>query len=194
MGFLSVLSYAQQVVKERVHLGDLVVDATMGTGVDTLFLARLVGERGHVAAFDIQQEALRLTTERLHAALGVDGAKHVALRHASHASMPALLPPSWLGQTAAVMFNLGFLPAAEADKSVMTEPGSTLAALEGALSLLRPGGVLSVVLYPGHEGGDREAAAVEAWAEQLPAHAGQAVVYRMVQRQHAPYVIAIEKR
>ena len=60
--------------------------------------------------------------------------------------------------------------------------------------MLRPGGVLSVVLYPGHEGGDREAAAVEAWAAGLPAHVGQAVVYRMLQRPHAPYVIGVEKR
>lgn len=194
MGFLSVLSYAQQIVKERVHPGDLAVDATMGTGVDTLFLARLVGERGQVAAFDIQAQAVELTRQRLVDALGPDQAERAQLCIASHAAMLTTLPPAWQGQTAAVMFNLGFLPVAEADKSVMTEPSTTLAALEGALQLLRPGGVLSVVLYPGHDGGDREAAAVEAWAAALPAHVGQAVVYRMLQRPHAPYVIGVEKR
>lgn len=194
MGFLSVLSYAQQIVKERVHPGDLAVDATMGTGVDTLFLARLVGERGQVAAFDIQTQAVELTRQRLVDALGPDQAERAQLCIASHAAMLKTLPPSWQGQTAAVMFNLGFLPVAEADKSVMTEPSTTLTALEEALQLLRPGGVLSVVLYPGHDGGDREAAAVEAWAAALPAHVGQAVVYRMLQRPHAPYVIGVEKR
>ncbi|MGZ9583498.1 class I SAM-dependent methyltransferase [Paenibacillus marinisediminis] len=194
MGFLSVLSYAQQIVKERVHPGDLAVDATMGTGVDTLYLARLVGERGQVAAFDIQAQAAELTRRRLIDALGPDAAARVDLRIASHAAMQEALPPAWRGQTAAVMFNLGYLPVAEADKAVMTEPSTTLEALEGALALLRPGGVLSVVLYPGHEGGDREAAAVEAWAAGLPAHVGQAVVYRMLQRPHAPYVIGVEKR
>ncbi|WP_028593107.1 class I SAM-dependent methyltransferase [Paenibacillus assamensis] len=194
MGFLSVLSFAQQVVKERVQLGDRVVDATMGTGVDTLFLARLVGERGHVAAFDIQAQALELTRKRLHSGLGLDTAAHVDLRLASHADLVGALPPEWHGQTAAVMFNLGFLPTAEADKAVMTEPSTTLAALEGALALLRPGGVLSVVLYPGHDGGDREADAVQAWAAGLPQVVGQALIYRMLQRPHAPYAIAIERR
>lgn len=194
MGFLSVLSFAQQMVKERVQPGDLAVDATMGTGVDTLFLAKLVGERGQVAAFDIQEQARVLTRQRLQDALGPDAAERVDLRIASHAAMQAELPPSWHGQTAAVMFNLGYLPTAEADKNIMTEPSTTLTALEGALAMLRPSGVLSVVLYPGHEGGDREAAAVEAWAAALPAHSAQAVVYRMLQRPHAPYVIGVEKR
>ncbi|MEC0063617.1 SAM-dependent methyltransferase, partial [Paenibacillus thiaminolyticus] len=34
---------------------------------------------------------------------------------------------------------------------------------------------------------------VRAWAETLPAARGQAVVYRMLQRPEAPYVIAVEK-
>ncbi|MCY9512522.1 class I SAM-dependent methyltransferase [Paenibacillus apiarius] len=194
MGFLSVLSYGQQIVKERVQPGDRVIDATMGTGVDTLFLARLVGPRGEVAAFDIQAEALELTRQRLRSALGADGSARASLHLASHAEMRGALPPSWHGATAAVMFNLGYLPTVEADKRIMTAPSTTLAALDAALTLLRPGGVLSVVLYPGHEGGDREADAVRAWAEALPAALGQAVVYRMLQRPEAPYVIGVEKR
>ncbi len=37
--------------------GDIVIDATMGNGHDTQFLAELVGENGHVYAFDIQESA-----------------------------------------------------------------------------------------------------------------------------------------
>ncbi|UHA72240.1 tRNA (mnm(5)s(2)U34)-methyltransferase [Paenibacillus sp. 481] len=206
MGFLSVLSYAQQLVKERVQPGDFVVDATMGTGVDTLFLARLVGPRGAVAAFDVQEQALVLTQKRLHEAdemLDVPKVQEasraarstqVGLHLASHADMLEVLPPTWHGKTAAVMFNLGYLPTADANKAVITESGTTLKALESAMTLLRPGGVLSIVLYPGHDGGDREADAVLAWATALPQGMGQAVTYRMPQRPHAPYAIGVEKR
>ena len=55
MGFLSVLSMAQRLVKEHVSPSDTVVDATCGNGVDTRFLAELVGPRGSVYAFDIQE-------------------------------------------------------------------------------------------------------------------------------------------
>ncbi|MCY9528487.1 class I SAM-dependent methyltransferase [Paenibacillus alvei] len=194
MGFLSVLGYAQQVVKERVQPGERVIDATMGTGVDTLFLTRLTGSRGSVAAFDVQEEALELTRKRLHRELGEDECAHVSLLQASHHAMNEVLGEEWSGTTAAIMFNLGYLPTNEADKRIMTVPETTLTALDNGLSMLRPGGVLSIVLYPGHSGGDDEADQVRAWAESLPARLGQAVIYRMLQRPDAPYVIAVERR
>ena len=44
---------------------DIVVDATMGNGHDTLFLAKLAKQ---VYAFDIQEQALGKTQERLNQA------------------------------------------------------------------------------------------------------------------------------
>ena len=41
------------------------MDATVGNGHDTVFLARLVGETGKVIGFDIQEQAIKNTTERL---------------------------------------------------------------------------------------------------------------------------------
>ncbi len=35
--------------------GDIAVDATMGNGHDTQMLCELVGESGHVYAFDVQE-------------------------------------------------------------------------------------------------------------------------------------------
>ena len=45
--------------------GDTAVDATMGNGHDTQFLCELVGESGHVFAFDIQEQAVENTRRRL---------------------------------------------------------------------------------------------------------------------------------
>lgn len=52
-----ILPYSKELLKMAAGEGDIVVDATMGNGHDTQFLAELVGENGHVYAFDIQESA-----------------------------------------------------------------------------------------------------------------------------------------
>ena len=193
MGFLSVLSYAHKLVQERLQPGGTAIDATGGTGADTLFLALTAGPKGRVFTFDIQEEALKLTRQRLENNSS-GSLSEVHLIHASHADMPGHIPPSLHGQISAVMFNLGYLPSEKADKQVITLPDSTLSALEAALELVRPGGIITVVLYPGHEGGAQEAAAVEAWASSLPQRCAQSIQYRNLQRPHAPYLIALERK
>ncbi len=54
------------------------------------------------------------------------------------------------------------------DRSRITNPASTLPALESALACLAAGGVLSVIAYPGHPGGHQETEAVEAWFRRHP--------------------------
>lgn len=171
--------------------GDTAVDATMGNGHDTLFLARLVGDGGKVHAFDIQAEAAASTRRRL-----ADAAippERCELHLADHAQLLAVLPPETIGQIAAVLFNLGYLPGG--DHRVITSPASTVAALDAALTALRPGGVLTAVVYPGHEGGAAEAAAVDGWAAALPQERFQALRYQFLnQRNRPPYVVAVAKR
>lgn len=193
MGFLSVLSQAQRWVKERVRPGDTVVDATAGNGSDTLFLTRAVGPRGKVYAFDIQTEALESTKRRLDAEMAVPGAlAPVVMIQDGHETMESVVDPRLHGRIAAIMFNLGFLPGAS--PAVITKPATTLAALDAALRLLRSDGVLTVVVYPGHEGGQEEAEAVEAWASNVPSSLAQALLYRFPQKTASPYVIALNKR
>ena len=56
---------AHDFLAEVVTKEDIVVDATMGNGHDTLFLAKLAKK---VYAFDIQEQALEKTQERLNQA------------------------------------------------------------------------------------------------------------------------------
>jgi SAM-dependent methyltransferase len=194
MGFLSVLGMAQKLVAERVSPGAAAVDATCGGGVDTRFLAELVGPHGIVYGIDIQPAALERTRQRL-APLEADGAlPEVRLVLGSHADMAGHIEPALHRRISAVMFNLGYLPGADTDKTVITRPETTIPALEAALALLRPGGIVTAVLYPGHPGGESEAEAVEAWARRLPSAVGQAVLYRMAQKPDAPYLVAVEKQ
>lgn len=190
MGFISVLSYAQRLVKERVQPGERVIDATLGKGNDTLFLAELVGTKGLVYGFDIQEAALQHTRRRF--ADAERPMDNVQLILGNHARMADQISPSDHGRIAAVMFNLGYLPGE--DQSVITQTPSTLEALETALHLLRPRGIITAVLYPGHEGGNQEAAAVEEWAQALPQAVAQVLSYRFINNHsRAPYLIAIEK-
>lgn len=191
MGFVSVLSYVHQLLAQRVELGDTVVDATLGTGVDAVYMAKLVGPRGSVYGFDIQQAALDQTQQRLEKAWLTDAPVHMSL--CSHALMEAAVPQDRHGKVAAVTFNLGYLPGA--DTAIITEQESTIPALEAALRLLRKGGIVTIVLYSGHDGGSEEAAAVERWASQLPLAAFQVLRYQFANRSaSAPYLLALEKR
>ena len=64
------------------------------------------------------------------------------------------------GQVRAVVFNLGWLPGG--DHTVTTHWETTREAVEKALSLLLPLGVLVICAYPGHAEGDRERAELTA--------------------------------
>lgn len=134
---------------------DIVIDATAGNGHDTLFLAESVGPYGKVYAFDIQQAALDQTAARLQAAQ----LTNVRLICADHAQMLTVVEPRHHGRISTVMFNLGYLP--RGDKAIITHPASTVTAIRAAMELLRDGGTLTILAYPGHPGGETELAAVE---------------------------------
>lgn len=151
-------------LRSHVTAGDRVIDATMGNGHDTLLLAQQVAPEGRVIAFDIQSVAVDNTRRRL-AEAGL--LEPVRLVQASHDQLLANLPPDWPGSVAAVTFNLGYLPGG--DKSVITRAATTLAALDQALHALRPGGLLSLMLYRGHPGADEETTAVDQWLDGLHA-------------------------
>jgi len=148
---------------QAVAPGDLAVDATAGNGHDTLCLARRVGETGRVFAIDIQTEALEATRERLSDAGALE---RIAFARGDHAGvLDAMLQNEASGAAAAVVFNLGYLPGG--DPSVATRAENTERALGAASELLRPGGLLAVVAYTGHDEGPEEAEAVREWMERL---------------------------
>jgi predicted methyltransferase len=175
MSFPRVTETAHDLVTRFVREGDHVVDATVGNGHDTRFLASLVGAAGRVDGFDIQSGAIEATARELH------GLPQVNLHCLGHEHLREVVP----GPVAAVMFNLGYLPSG--DKTLVTRPDTTLAALDAAWELLKaPGGILSVVVYPGHAGGSDESLLVEAWFSRLDP------VYHRTLR-HGPAVTSPQK-
>ena len=138
------------------------VDATVGNGHDTLFLAERAGERGRVWAFDVQEAAIVFARERFRRD-APDLLGRVVFAHAGHETAGEVLPPEAAGRVWAAVFNLGFLPGS--DKRVKTAAPTTLRALESLAAVLAVGGVLSVHSYRGHDGGGEEDEAVRQWFE-----------------------------
>ncbi|NNF16629.1 MAG: rRNA methyltransferase [Gammaproteobacteria bacterium] len=149
---------AHEVLAAATGPGDIAVDATAGNGHDTVFLARQVGNTGHVYSFDIQSQALAATASRL-AAAGTGAGQRVTLINACHSRMSEEIPIHLQGKIACVMFNLGYLPGGA--HSVTTTATTSVQAIGQALDMLRPGGVLSVLGYTGHSGGQAEVDAIE---------------------------------
>ncbi len=187
---------AHMLVERVVKTGDLVVDATAGNGHDTLFLANLVGPTGRVIGFDIQESAIQSTycvVSHLH---------QVSLVHDGHENMTAVVQdlikdpsdkdsPDTSSGVAAVMFNLGYLPGGS--KTVTTQPETTLSALDQALVLLRPAGLVTLVLYPGHAGGADESSAVRAHVDNLGPDFSIARYHRIKSRKPAPELLVVER-
>lgn len=159
----SLTHLVHELLSTHIKPGGKAVDATMGNGHDTLFLAKQVGHRGGVHAFDIQTQAIEQTHMRLQAKGQLEQAR---LHPCGHQHLLEKVPDDWRGATDVVTFNLGYLPGGE--KAVTTQPGSTLLALEQASQLLKVGGKLSVLAYRGHAGGQAETDQVLAWLEHQP--------------------------
>ncbi len=162
MVYLSLVRQAQQYVAQIVRPGDTVIDATVGNGYDTVFLANAVGDTGKVFGFDIQSYAIENTQQKL---LAQNLQHRVCLLLQNHGELGRFLPPQAAGRIKGAMFNLGYLPGG--DKSVVTRPDSTLQALQDILQNLLPGGIVTIVAYRGHAGGDAEAKAVKEWLTKL---------------------------
>lgn len=139
----------------------LCVDATCGNGGDTTFLCGLTAPAGRVLAFDVQPEAIRSTRTRLEQA-NVP-AERYSLICGSHADLLQYVQP---GTADAVMFNFGWLPGA--DHAVFSTAQSSIPALQAALQAVRPGGIVSAILYSGAVIGSDEKQAVLRFLRALP--------------------------
>ena len=177
---LRPLQIAHAFLEEVVTDEDIVVDATMGNGHDTLFLARLAKK---VYAFDIQEQAIEQTTKRL-AEAKLD---NVELFLTGHENVD-----QYVESIKAAIFNLGYLPSA--DKTVITQPHTTIQALEKLCQRLVTGGRIAIMIYYGHTGGDVERDAVLDFVSQLPQQEFTVALYKTInQINQPPFLVMIEK-
>ena len=185
---MQLTNIAKTWLNEHIQSGDSVIDATLGNGFDALFLAQSIGATGTIYGFDVQQEAISSTTQLLQ-----DEPCQRAFFLQGHEHMMAHIPQEKHGHIQAIMFNLGWLP--KSDKSIITHANTTILALEQSLQLLAPSGRMSIMLYPGHHGGDTEAAQVIPWLQDKHLHN---INFKLEQihvpkRPKAPILLQIQK-
>ncbi|WNN68248.1 tRNA (mnm(5)s(2)U34)-methyltransferase [Lactococcus lactis] len=194
---LKQLEMAHWMLKDIIKTNDIVVDATMGNGYDTQFLAEL---GANVYAFDVQEEALNATEKRLDDA----GIKNqifeknlsnlltepsVNLVLSGHEKLSEYVKEP----IKAAIFNLGYLP--KTDKSVVTKADTTLTALDALTNQLVVGGRIAIMIYYGHEGGMEEKDAVIKWTSSLPQKDWEVTSYAPLNQIHTPPILVlIEKR
>lgn len=184
----TALRFSHQLLKEVVSEGDIVIDGTMGNGHDTLLLAQLVGDSGHVYAFDIQKQALETTQQRLEES---SLAQRVSLSAQGHQKIAETLPAATLIKAA--IFNLGYLP--QSDKQVITLPTTTQTALHACVERLVRKGRIIIVAYYGHPGGPEELATVTDFCQQLPQKDFNVLQYQFInQKNQPPILFCIEKK
>lgn len=184
----SPLFFSHDIIKKVVHEGDYAIDATLGNGHDTLLLAELVGSAGKVYGFDIQEQAIESSKERLTDAGLLE---QVELVHAGHEKMKQHFPED--KEASAVMFNLGYLP--KGDKNIVTKAETTVKAIKQALSLVKKGGVVSIMVYYGHPGTNGEKEAVDELVRELSQKEYDTLSYQFVnQINNPPYLYIIERK
>ena len=185
MAMVDLVGLHKYFIMEHLAEGDVAVDFTMGNGNDTLFLSKAVGESGKVYAFDIQEDAL--TSTRAH--LEANGApENYTLICASHHRVKEFVTEP----IKAGMFNLGYLPRS-GRKAVTTMRETTMPAVEAALELLAPDGVLIVAIYPGHEEGTLEGEMLREYFSSLSRFRICPSEFKILNSPTSPYFFLVEK-
>ena len=180
------LKYSHILLEKVIQPGDNVIDATMGNGNDTAFLAKQVGPQGNVYSFDIQKQALRKTKTRL---TQENLLKSVSLYHTGHQN---ILNTIGMQSISGAIFNLGYLPGG--NKKIITHPDTTISAIKQCLMLLQSGGLIVLVLYYGHPGGTTEKNQVIKFVSQLNQKKYTVLKYQFINQIHKPPIlIAIQR-
>ncbi len=182
----SITELAKSFAASALKPGDIALDCTAGNGHDTLFLLERTAPDGFVYAFDIQEQALVHTARRLCEA-GVVKSRF-ALINACHSRLEEYVKPA----ISACMFNLGYLPGAS--HSVTTEPKRVIPAIESAGRLLKPFGVITVVMYSGHEAGRDELRALLDYASTIDERAFRVIhLSNMNTSKPSPSILVLQR-
>jgi len=178
----TILNYVHNLIDSYIKINDIVVDATVGNGNDTLYLAKTV-KNGIVFGFDIQKEAISNTKNLLE----LNKISNYKLFLSSHENMSNKLN-DYLGKVSLVLFNLGYLP--NGDKAITTNYNSTIKAIEESFKLIHKRGMILVVVYPGHENGYLESVKIH---DYLNSNNINYIEYHNTNNKVAPYLIEIKK-
>lgn len=188
MDKLRVTNVVWQLLQSFVGKGDVAIDATVGNGFDTLFLAQRVGSQGLVFGFDIQEQAIASTRKRL---TDEDCQCSVELYQVGHQHMADTIPQSYKGLISCVIFNLGFLPGG--DKSIHTTSQNSIQAVRTSLEYLKVGGCTVIAIYTGHQEGERELKELSSLVASLSSQSWSVGKFEILNRNNPPMIYLIHR-
>lgn len=178
-----IVDISHDILREKIKAGDTVVDATCGNGLDTLFLSKEVGEKGKVFAFDIQSQAIENTRCLLAENNCLENTRLIL---DSHENLNKYISCKIRGG----IFNLGYLPMG--DMEIITKEESTIKSLKEILGVLDENGIIVIVSYYGHEGGENEFVAVKSFLKSLPKKYLVTEINFVNRANNPPVIFAIE--
>lgn len=177
---------AKDIIKKVVQKGDIVVDATVGNGNDTIFLCELVGKSGKVYGFDIQDEAIKSTKEKLESKNMLE---RTVLIKKGHENMKNFV----MDEVTAIMFNLGYLP--RFSHNITTKYETTIEAIKQGINILKVNGVMTIVVYPGHKEGFEEKIKLLEFLGEIDQKDLNVLKMEFInQINNPPFVLALEKK
>jgi 16S rRNA C1402 N4-methylase RsmH len=173
---IKITELSHKIVLEKAKI-NLAVDMTIGRGNDTLFLAK---NAEAVIGFDIQPEAITLTTELLNN----HNITNVKLINDTHENILQYIT----NLVDVVIYNLGYLP--NGNKDIKTEKESTIKSLESLLTILNNNGLIVIVLYHHNQ---EEINAILEFVSNMP-DSYDVLKYQVLNKGNCPFIISIEKR
>ena len=181
--FSKITDWCHAMIRSFAKKEGTYIDATMGNGNDTLFLARLAGEGGGVLAFDIQQGALDKTQALLeehgmeeNVKLILDGHEHMD-QYAQKESADV------------ICFNFGYLPGG--DHTIATKAETSTVAVRKGLEILKKGGFMSLCIYSGGDTGFEEKETLLSFLQQLSQKEYTVIVQEYYNRKNNPPMPAL---
>lgn len=181
----NAISITRDLIDRYVKDGDIVLDATVGNGNDTILLAEKVGISGRVYGFDIQKIAINNTISLLESK---NLNENVILINEDHFKIDKYIDEN----LNFIIYNLGYLP--KGDKSIKTKASTSIGSIEKSLNLLDYNGLLIITVYTGHAGGLEEKIAIENLIINLNQKNFTVLKYEFInQKNNPPIVYKIEK-
>lgn len=185
--FWQAVEFSHMLLKKHIKKNSFVVDATVGNGHDTVFLANLVGEDGQVISFDIQKAAIKNTKLRL---LEKNLTNRVRLIEDGHQNLALYINEN--EGIDGMIFNLGYLPGG--NKEIITQKTTTITAIKSGLKLLKTGGIIVLVIYTGHPGGKEEFQGVLELLKTIDSYRYNTLRYNFINQEASPQVLAVIRR
>ena len=176
----SITEISHLYLKNIIEPTDIIIDATMGHGFDTVFMAKYAK---HVFAFDIQQQALDATNLKI---------KDEKINNVTTILDSHLNFDQYVKSFQGVIFNLGYLP--QGDKTITTKAETTLLTIQKMLIELSSKGFMMLVVYMGHPEGYQEHETISNFMKTLDPKQFKIIKTDLpYQDNYPPYILWITK-